>query len=104
VFVVEDQEMVRTFVVQALKSYGYRVIEAANGEDALRAAASLPEPVQVLVTDVHHAADVRSRACGSTEAGLAWPPGALHVGLYRPCGASPERAGHPHNSKSVKAQ
>ena len=31
---------------------GYRVIEAANGEDALRAAASLPEPVQVLVTDI----------------------------------------------------
>ena len=50
--VVEDQDMVRTFVAQALNSYGYRVIEAASGEEALRVAASLPESVQALVTDV----------------------------------------------------
>jgi DNA-binding NtrC family response regulator len=31
---------------------GYRVIEAAKVEDALRVAASLPEPVQALVTDI----------------------------------------------------
>jgi CheY-like chemotaxis protein len=50
--VVEDQGAVRTLIVQALKQEGYRVIEAANGEDALRAAASLSEPIQALVTDV----------------------------------------------------
>ncbi|MDN5942780.1 MAG: PAS domain S-box protein, partial [Nitrospira sp.] len=37
--VVEDQDMVRTFVAQSLNSYGYRVIEAASGEEALRVAA-----------------------------------------------------------------
>jgi PAS domain S-box-containing protein len=50
--VIEDQDSVRALIVQALKQDGYQVIEAANGEDALRAAASLPEPIQALVTDV----------------------------------------------------
>jgi PAS domain S-box-containing protein len=50
--VVEDQDSVRALIVQALKQDGYRVIEAANGEDALRLAASPPEPIQALVTDV----------------------------------------------------
>ena len=50
--VVDDHNSVRTLVVEALKGYGYRVIEAAYGEEALRIAASLPEPVQVLVTDL----------------------------------------------------
>ncbi len=52
VLVVEDQDSVRALIVQALKQDGYRVIEAANGEDALRVAASPPEPIQALVTDV----------------------------------------------------
>jgi CheY-like chemotaxis protein len=50
--IVEDQDSVRALIVQALKQDGYRVIEAASGEDALRIAASLPEPIQALVTDV----------------------------------------------------
>ena len=50
--VIEDQDSVRTLIVQALKQDGYQVIEAASGEEALRIAASLPEPIQALVTDV----------------------------------------------------
>ncbi len=50
--VVEDQDSVRSLIVRVLMQEGYRVIEAAKVEDALRVAASLPEPVQVLVTDV----------------------------------------------------
>ncbi|NOS81478.1 MAG: PAS domain S-box protein, partial [Nitrospira sp.] len=50
--VVEDQDSIRALMVRALMQQGYRVIEAANGEDALQAAASLTEPVQVLVTDI----------------------------------------------------
>ena len=42
----------RTFVVQALRHYGYKAIDAANGENALRAVATLSEPVHVLLTDV----------------------------------------------------
>lgn len=50
--VVEDQDAVRTLMVQMLKQYGYRVIEAASGDAALRVAAAQPEPIQGLVTDV----------------------------------------------------
>ena len=52
ILVIEDQDAVRTLIVQALKQDGYQVIEAASGEEALRVAASLPEPIQALVTDV----------------------------------------------------
>jgi two-component system, cell cycle sensor histidine kinase and response regulator CckA len=50
--VIEDQDSVRALIVQALKQDGYHVVEAANGEEALQAAASLLEPIQALVTDV----------------------------------------------------
>jgi two-component system cell cycle sensor histidine kinase/response regulator CckA len=50
--VVEDQDSVRTLIVQALKQDGYQVIEAASGEEALRTAALLSEPAQALITDV----------------------------------------------------
>ena len=50
--IVEDQDSVRALILQALKQDGYRVIEAASGEDALRKASSLSEPIQALITDV----------------------------------------------------
>jgi PAS domain S-box-containing protein len=50
--IVEDQDSVRALIVEALKQNGYRVIEAASGEDALRKAAALTEPIQALITDV----------------------------------------------------
>lgn len=50
--VVEDQGAVREFIVHTLRRYGYRVIESINGEDALRMAATLTEPIDMLVTDV----------------------------------------------------
>jgi two-component system, cell cycle sensor histidine kinase and response regulator CckA len=50
--VVEDKDSVRSLIVGILIREGYRVIEAANGIDALRTAASLSEPVHGLVTDV----------------------------------------------------
>ena len=49
---VEDHASVRALVAQALTGYGYRVIEAVDGEDALRVVATLSEPIQALVTDV----------------------------------------------------
>jgi PAS domain S-box-containing protein len=51
VLLVEDQDDVREFTRRALESYGYAVVAAADGGDALRAVADRP-PVDVLVTDV----------------------------------------------------
>mgnify|MGYP001610333248 FL=1 len=50
--IVEDQDSVRALILQALKQDGYRVIEAASGEEALRKASSLSEPIHALITDV----------------------------------------------------
>jgi len=52
VLVVEDQDSVRNVIIHGLKHQGYQVTAAAGGEEALRLAGSLPEPIQVLVTDV----------------------------------------------------
>ncbi len=52
VLVVEDQEEVRTLTVAILKSYGYRVLEAANGDEALKIAGERAAEIDLLLTDV----------------------------------------------------
>lgn len=52
VLLVEDEESVRELVRETLESKGYRVLEAENGEAALRLTAKLSQPVDVLITDV----------------------------------------------------
>lgn len=50
VLVVEDQRSVRKYAAKALKSYGYRVISAESGEEALRLCERAP--IDLVVTDV----------------------------------------------------
>ena len=52
VLVVEDQDDVRRFTVGVLRSYGYRVLEAAGGEQALVLVRSHPGPIHLVLTDV----------------------------------------------------
>jgi CheY-like chemotaxis protein len=52
VLLVEDMDSVRELVARALEGYGYKVIKAANGEEAIRLVAVMTEPIDVLVTDV----------------------------------------------------
>ena len=52
ILVVEDQEEVRSFVVKALTSHGYRVIQAAEGNHALMLAERHSGAIDVLLTDV----------------------------------------------------
>lgn len=52
VLVVEDNEQVRRLVCKMLAGCGYHVLSAADGQSALEVAASHPEPVDLLVTDV----------------------------------------------------
>jgi CheY-like chemotaxis protein len=52
ILVVEDNDSVRALTTEALTRGGYRVIEAANGEEALRAAREHAGALDVVLTDV----------------------------------------------------
>ena len=49
---VEDEASVRRLVRLTLERGGYRVLEAAGGDEALQLAAAFAEPIHLLVTDV----------------------------------------------------
>ena len=52
VLVVEDTEMVRNLVREMLVSFGYTVLEASDGNDALALCEHRKEPIHLLVTDM----------------------------------------------------
>jgi PAS domain S-box-containing protein len=52
VLVVEDQDDVRDYAVNALRTYGYSVIAARSGPDALDLAKRRMGPIDLLLTDV----------------------------------------------------
>jgi PAS domain S-box-containing protein len=52
ILVVEDEDAVRHFVVAALRSRGYTVLEASGGEQALHVAADHRGRIDLLLTDV----------------------------------------------------
>ena len=52
VLLAEDEDAVRALTRIVLQSNGYQVLEAANGDDALRVAAEHPGPIDLLISDV----------------------------------------------------
>lgn len=52
VLLAEDEPSVRKLVAEILRLQGYDVIEAVDGEDALRLAESYEDEIQLLLTDV----------------------------------------------------
>ncbi|MBI4775515.1 MAG: PAS domain S-box protein [Deltaproteobacteria bacterium] len=52
VLVVEDDQMVREFAVRVLQRYGYNVLIAANGEEAIEIARVHQGPIHLMLTDV----------------------------------------------------
>jgi PAS domain S-box-containing protein len=52
ILVVEDQPALRELVRRVLEQKGYRVLEAPNGEQAVRVAESSVRPIQLVITDV----------------------------------------------------
>ena len=52
VLVVEDDPKVRRFLVEVLRRFGYTVIEAETGADALRICAEHRESIHLMVSDV----------------------------------------------------
>jgi CheY-like chemotaxis protein len=52
ILVVEDQDEVRTLAVTVLERYGYRVLSAAGGDDAIALANSFGGTIHLLLTDI----------------------------------------------------
>jgi len=52
ILLVEDEPDVRDFVGEVLKSRDYTVLEARDGEDALRVVQQYREPLHLVLTDV----------------------------------------------------
>jgi len=52
ILVVDDETDVRELERDILVAAGYEVLEAGNGEDALRVAEAHPAPIHLLLTDV----------------------------------------------------
>jgi CheY-like chemotaxis protein len=52
ILVVEDGDSVRTLISEMLRQYGYSVIEARNGQDALKIWQNDPDAVNLVLTDV----------------------------------------------------
>ena len=52
ILLVEDEEAVRVLARKTLRNYGYHILEAANGEEVLKAVTEYGQKIQLLVTDV----------------------------------------------------
>ncbi len=52
VLLVEDDDALRRLARRALERYGYRIVEASSGSEALKAFRDAPETFDALVTDV----------------------------------------------------
>ena len=52
ILVVDDESQVRSLARDILLGAGYRVLEAEDGEQALRLAEEHPGPIHVLLTDI----------------------------------------------------
>jgi hypothetical protein len=52
ILVVEDEELLRRLTCRLLQTSGYRVLQAANGAEALEVARAYEAPIHLLVTDV----------------------------------------------------
>jgi two-component system, cell cycle sensor histidine kinase and response regulator CckA len=52
ILVAEDEDGVRSLTREVLEKYGYTVLEAANGEEALKVAEAHDGPLDLLLSDV----------------------------------------------------
>jgi two-component system, cell cycle sensor histidine kinase and response regulator CckA len=51
ILLAEDEEIVRKLISEVLKSHGYQVLEADNGDAALRICENHKEPIHLLISD-----------------------------------------------------
>jgi CheY-like chemotaxis protein len=100
VLVAEDEAAVRNLARRALQRFGYRVLEAGNGQEALAFVRESGEPIDLLLTDVvmpgmggRELAEHLARECpatrvlftsGYTDAAVLQPQGSGLVSAFLP--------------------
>jgi two-component system, cell cycle sensor histidine kinase and response regulator CckA len=52
ILLVEDEEMVRGLACRGLREYGYRVLEAGDGDEALRLVADFGHGIDLVISDL----------------------------------------------------
>lgn len=52
ILLVDDEEAVRTYTVFALKKFGYTVLQATHGREAIQLGEEHSEPIHLLMSDV----------------------------------------------------
>jgi len=52
VLLVEDEDAVRSFAVEALKRQGYEVLEASSGAEAIDMVKEADKPIDIVISDV----------------------------------------------------
>jgi two-component system, cell cycle sensor histidine kinase and response regulator CckA len=52
ILVVEDEDTLRALIIDVLEMYGYKVLEARNGSEALLICEQHPGPIDLMLTDV----------------------------------------------------
>ncbi len=80
--VVEDEDRVRNYSVEALAELGYTVFSAASGLEALKLLEG-PQPVTLLFTDIVMPEMTGRQPCRARARAQAGPQGALHTGYTR---------------------
>jgi CheY-like chemotaxis protein len=81
VLVVEDEAQVRELCVAALRAFGYSVLAARSGKEAIALAAAYPGPIHLLVSDVV-LPDARGPALSATLARARAPLPVLYASGY----------------------
>lgn len=52
ILLVDDEESLRTVVVDLLSQLGYHMLSAASGDEAIKIAKEYPDKIHLLITDV----------------------------------------------------
>ena len=91
ILLVEDEEAVRHLLARGLRNYGFTVMTASDGAEALRLVHDRTPHIDLLADRCGHAQHERPRSGGPPAPGALGSQGAVHERLHRRHAAAPRR-------------
>ena len=89
ILVVDDEKQIVNITKRKLEDLNYRVITAVTPEDAINMTKSLPEPIDVLVSDVIMPGNERSGIGEEFKKSVSEPENAFYFGVSGRCDLAP---------------